>query len=216
MSKFVLDTVVLRVFAFAHPQGIDILLEALNTSRAGFPTEVYNQDEDNLPLNIADEDLSELARGLRYARRQVQTQPGLKGQRFQVRLENATQLERHIQVGSLFIEPLELAELPRRENLMKTYGVGRGEAACLVLALRTALIAVFLSSDKKACIKAAQELGISFLTIPDILTTWVRQTRPSPNLLQELIDGMRNANFALKDSIYQELQCILSDEDTPI
>lgn len=113
MSKFVLDTVVLRAFAFAHPQGIDILLEALGTSQAFFPAEVYNQDEDNLPLSVSDEGLSELAKGIRYARRQALNLPGLKGQRFQVRLENATQLPRHFQAGNLFIEPLELEELPR-------------------------------------------------------------------------------------------------------
>lgn len=89
MSKFVLDTVVLRVFAFAHPQGIDILLAALNTPQAVFPSEVFNLDEDSLPPDVSDENLSELARGLRYARRQVQLQPGLAGQRFQARLENA-------------------------------------------------------------------------------------------------------------------------------
>lgn len=72
MSKFVLDTVVLRVFAFAHPQGIDILLAALNISQAVFPSEVYNLDENSLPLNAHDETLSELARGLRSNLRQVQ------------------------------------------------------------------------------------------------------------------------------------------------
>lgn len=79
--KFVLDTVVLRVLAFAHPQGISILIEALNTSQACFPCEVYNQDEDSLPLSKSDKDLSELAAGLRYARRGVLTLPRLKGQR---------------------------------------------------------------------------------------------------------------------------------------
>lgn len=95
MSKFVLDTVVLRVFAFA--QGIDILLAALNTPQAVFPSEVFKLDEDSLPPDASDENLSELARGLRYARRQVQSQPGLSEQRFQARLENATQVPRHIQ-----------------------------------------------------------------------------------------------------------------------
>jgi predicted nucleic acid-binding protein len=213
MSKFVLDTVVLRVFAFAHPQGIDILLTALNTSQAVFPSEVYHQDEDNLPLNVHDEDLSELARGIRYARRQAQNQPGLKGQRFQARLENATQLPRHIQRGSLYIESLQLEELPGREDVIKVYGIGRGEAACLVLALRDAFTAVFLSSDEIAC-KAAQDLNIPFLTIVDILTMWVSEIRPSLNLLQELVDGMRNANFALPDSEYQKLLGILNELDT--
>jgi len=67
MPKYVLDTVVLRVFAFAHPQGIDILLSALKAPSACFPTEVYNQDENNLPPNVSDESLSKLARGLRYS-----------------------------------------------------------------------------------------------------------------------------------------------------
>ncbi|MUG95621.1 hypothetical protein F7734_26000 [Scytonema sp. UIC 10036] len=210
MSNFVLDTVVLRVFAFAHPQGINILLEALNASRASFPCEVYNQDEDNLPLNSSDENLSELATGIRYARRQAQTLPGLKGERFQARLENATQLKLYIQAGSLFIEPLKLKELPRREELRNTYGIGSGEAACLVLAQRDALTAVFLSSDEGAC-TVARTLGISYLTIPDILSAWVRHARPSVSLLQELVDGMRNASFRLQESFYQQLLAILYD-----
>lgn len=44
MPEPVLDTVVLRVMAFAHPNGIEILLETLNVSRARFPAEVYNRD----------------------------------------------------------------------------------------------------------------------------------------------------------------------------
>ncbi len=117
MLKYVLDTVVLRVFAFAHPQGIDILLSALKTPSACFPTEVYNQDENNLPPNVSDESLSELARGLRYAQLKAQILPRLQGQRFQVRLQNAIQISRHIQAGSLLIEPLQIEELSRRERL---------------------------------------------------------------------------------------------------
>lgn len=208
MSKFVLDTVVLRVFAFAHPQGIDILLAALNTPQAVFPSEVFNLDEDSLPPDASDENLSELARGLRYARRQVQSQPGLSGQRFQARLENATQVPRHIQAGSLFIESLELEEIPRREQLIKIYGIGRGEAACLTLAERNTSIAIFLSSDEAAC-RVAQILSISYLTIPDILTEWIRRAKPTPEFVQDLIDGMRNAKFAIPDTVYQELQQLL-------
>lgn len=208
MSKFVLDTVVLRVFAFAHSQGIDILLAALNTPQAVFPSEVFNLDEDSLPPDTSDENLSELARGLRYTRRQAQSQPGLAGQRFQVRLENATQVPRHIQAGSLFIELLELEEIPRREQLIKIYRIGRGEAACLTLAERNTSIAIFLSSDEAAC-RVAQTLGISYLTIPDILAEWIRRAKPTPEFVQDLIDGMRNANFAITDAVYQELQQIL-------
>lgn len=204
MSKFVLDTVVLRVFAFAHPQGIDILLAALNTPQAVFPSEVFNLDEDSLPPSVPDENLSELARGLRYARAQIQLQPGLAGQRFQDRLENATQVPRHIQAGSLFIEKLELEEIPRREQLRRIYGIGRGEAACLTLAERNKRIAIFLSSDEGAC-HAAQTLAISYLTIPDILTKWVRRDQPTSKLVKDLIDGMRNASFSIPEAFYQEL-----------
>jgi predicted nucleic acid-binding protein len=210
MSKFVLDTVVLRVFAFAHHQGIDILLAALNTPQAVFPSEVYNLDEDTLPLDASDESLSELARGIRYTRRQIQLQPGLLGQRFQVRLENATQIPRHIQAGSLFIEPLELEEIPRREELMRTHRIGRGEAACLTLAERNTRIAVFLSSDAEAC-RVAQILGISYLTILDILTEWVHRMRPIRELFQDLINGMRNASFAIPEHIYQQLEQIFEE-----
>ena len=35
---------------FAHPNGIDILLKALNVSHACFPAEVYNWDEASRPI----------------------------------------------------------------------------------------------------------------------------------------------------------------------
>lgn len=211
-SKCVLDTVVLRVLTFGHPQGISILMEALSISRACFPCEVYNQDEDTLPLSALDDDLSELAGGIRYARRGASNLPGLQGQRLQTWLENATQLPRHLRAGSLFIEPLTLEELPRREELMRVYGIGRGEAACLVLAQRDTGTAVFLSSDERAC-QAAQSLGISFLTIPDILAQWIDKTKPSPSAFQELIDGLRNARFTLPEDILLTLQSELPSTD---
>ena len=49
MHKPVIDTVVLRVMSFAHPRGIDILLEALNVSLVRLPAEVYNRDENSRP-----------------------------------------------------------------------------------------------------------------------------------------------------------------------
>lgn len=88
---------------------------------------------------------------------------------------------------------------------MTIYGIGRGEAACLVLAERNTSIAIFLSSDEAAC-RVAQTLGISYLTIPDILTEWIRQASPTPELFQDLIDGMRNATFTIPNTVYQELQ----------
>lgn len=59
MAKKILDTVVLRVMSFAHPRGIDILLEALNVSSAQFPAEIYNRDENSRPLEEDDEGLSD-------------------------------------------------------------------------------------------------------------------------------------------------------------
>ncbi len=94
---------------------------------------------------------------------------------------------------------------------MNKYGIGLGESACLVLAERESHTAVFLSSDKK-CIQAADDLNISFLTIPNILTKWVQQRQPNLNLLQKLINGMRNAKFALKDSDYQQLLLLLKNQ----
>ena len=89
-----------------------ILMEALDISQACLECEVYNQDEDSLPLSALDDDLSELAGGLRYAHRGSLSLPGLQGQRLQTWLENATQLPLHLRAGSLFIEPLTLEELP--------------------------------------------------------------------------------------------------------
>lgn len=113
---------------------------------------------------------------------------------------------------TLFIFAKLGCSLPRREQLKTNYGIGIGESACLVLAERDAHTAVFLSSDADACIKAARDLNISFLTIPDILIQWVRQRQPNLDLLQELVDGMRNASFALKNSDYQQLLRILENE----
>ena len=149
--------------------------------------------------------MSELARGLRYAQRKSQILPRLEGQRYEVRLQNATQIYGHIQAGSLFIEPLQIKELPRRERLGELYGIGRGEAACLVLSERTLVTSVFLSSDETAC-KVAQSLGISFLTIPDVLINWVTETHPSQALLQDLVNGMSNASFRIPKQLYEQLQ----------
>lgn len=205
MSKFVLDTVVLRVFAFAHPHGVNILLQALNIAQAVFPTEVYNLDEDMLSLNSSDDGLSELARGIRYSRQQARTRAGLNGHRFQSHLENLTQLPRHLQAGSLLITPLSLAEVPRREALIRHFGIGLGEAACLTLAERDLSTAIFLSSDDKAC-QTAEALGTTYLTIPDVLRHWISQPNVSLEQFNELVAGMQNASFAIPSKIYEELR----------
>lgn len=50
MPEFILDTVVLRVMSFAHRDGLDILLQALGTQVTRCLAEVYNRDEDAVPL----------------------------------------------------------------------------------------------------------------------------------------------------------------------
>ena len=192
--------------SFAHPQGIEILLDAINVSCGRFPTELYNRDEDNLPLEANDEDLSELARGLRYAQRQIQKLSLTRTGRFQTWLKNAEQLNRHFDQGSLVIEILTVEELYKREMLQINYPqLGKGEVACLVLAQRYQMQAVFLSSDDKAC-EVAKELKIPHLTLPDILETWVQTKKPPQDELNTLIEGMANAQFGLKRSFIEQLR----------
>ena len=192
MHKPVIDTVVLRVMSFAYPRGIDIVLEALNVSLLRFPAEVYNRDENSRPQKEDDEGLSELAKGLRYAQRQIQQRPPAEALRYQKWIGNAQQLPSHFKEGSLIVETLTVEEIYQREILQKT--CDKGEAACLVLAKRYQGQAVFLSSDKKAC-QVAKELDIPYLTVPDILEAWVEQKQPTIEEFDALVKGMRAANF---------------------
>jgi hypothetical protein len=204
----VIDTVVLRVMAFAHPEGLDILLLALNARRGRFPAEVYNRDEDALPPTALDDTLSELARGLRYARHRVQALPSAKAERYRTWLTHAEQLPRHLERGSLFVDPLGVSELPEREALMQAFGIDLGEAACLVLAARSRVPALFLSADEAAC-RAAQEQDIPYLTLLDVLEAWVRRERPDPAALEALVSGMRGAKYGLSASIAERLMSLL-------
>lgn len=190
----VLDTVVLQAFGFGHPRGIETLLKILQVNRARFPAEVYNGDEDVLPSSEDDEDLSELARGLRYARRQVRTQPPHEGERYQSWIENASQIKEHLRGGHLEIDPLQTEELLEREELMEAYGLGRGEAACLVLARRYSVPAVFVSGDQEAC-EVADKIGISRITIRDALKKWVNVFYPSTSDFDSMVEGLRRAKF---------------------
>ncbi len=189
----IIDTVVLRVMAFAHPEGLNILLEALNTSSARLPSEVYNLDEDDNRLK--DKDLSELAKGLRYAKREGR----------QVWLSNAEQLSQHFQQGTLIIETLSLEEIEERVNIELQYKIGKGESACLVLARRYQALAVFLSSDKKAC-QVAEAIGISYLTLQDIIEIWVELKQPTLEELNFLVNGMENASFRLPANFLEQLR----------
>jgi len=183
---------VLQAFGFGHPEGIETLLRTLLVERARFPAEVYNGE--TLPLTQDDEDLSELALGLDYAERQIRTKPRVEAERFESWIDNASQLEEHLHGGTLEIDPLRTEELPEREDLMETYGIGRGEAACLVLAQRYGAPAVFVSADQEAC-EVADEIGIPRTTIRDLLERWVNVFSPPVEEFDAIVEGLRQAKF---------------------
>lgn len=212
MPEYVLDTVVLQVMAFADPDGVAILLQGLTATKVRFPAEVYNWDQDSLPLDAADDDLSEFARGLRYAARQTNVLPAAKGERYATWLRNAEQLAWHRADGCLVVDPLTIEELPRREELIGEYGIGRGEAACLVLVERYRAMGVFLSSDEDAC-TVARRLGLAYSTVPDIIAAWVKRYRPTVERLDALIAGLRAAKFGLKLEVTERLRRITQPED---
>lgn len=205
MPEPVLDTVSLRVMAFAHPDGIAILFNALGMNQARFPAEVYNHDENALPLDVDDATLSELARGLRYARRQVAARPANDAARYATWLTHATQIDRHLVLGSLVIDPLTVHELPLRDRHRAEFGIGRGEAACLALAQHLGAASMFLSSDTVAC-QAAAALGVPFLTLQDVLMAWVKRVHPSLADVDSLIAGMRAARFGLAPELVDTLR----------
>lgn len=205
MSEVVLDTVALRVMAFAHPDGIDILRAALAVDAARFPAEVYNADED---ASLPDANVSELARGLRFARRQIAALPAVPGRRYAAWLANTAQITHHLAAGTLIIDPLAVDELPRREEMRQQFGIGTGEAAAIVLAERYGAIAIFLSSDDKAY-RIAQLLGIRSLTLPNVLERWVTQQRPSLAEFDALVAGMGTAKFGLRADFARALRARL-------
>lgn len=191
-SEPVLDTMVLQAFGFGHPEGIETLLCILQAQTARFPAEVYNGE--TLPLEEDNEDLSELALGLDYAERKIQTRPWAEAERFQRWIDNASQLEEHLRGGTQEIDPLRAEELPEREDLMETYGIGKGEAAGLVLARRQGAPAVFVSADQEAC-KVADEIGVPRTTIRDLLEKWVNVFSPPVEDFDSLTRGLRQARF---------------------
>jgi hypothetical protein len=205
----ILDNVVLRVMAFAHPNGLNVLLQALSATCLYIPAEVYNRDESTLPINQRDVNLSEFARGLRYATRQTQTLPMSQALRYQTWLDHAALVTQYLDQGSLQIQTLTLAELNERDIIQNTHQIGRGESACIVLAQRYNLQAVFLSSDTKAC-RVAQSLGIDYLTLLNILERWIVQTQPSLEDFEALAIGMQNAKFSLKEAELFKLRKLLS------
>ena len=108
------------------------------------------------------------------------------------------------------LDPLEIEEVPRRLGLEHRFGIGVGEAAGIVLAMREEETpAVFASSDERAC-EAATELGAPFMTIPQALLYWIRKTRPNRELLEGLLEGMTKARFAMakadERTLFRELE----------
>jgi predicted nucleic acid-binding protein len=191
--------------AFAHPNGLSMLLDALASPIARFPAEVYNRDEESLPLGDDDRDLSELARGLRFATRQVATRPLAQAQRYQACLRNAGQLAVLLDKGKLVIDPLTVEELPVRARLQDQHGIGRGEAAGLVLALRDNAAVVFVSSDVHAC-RVARRLGVPYRTLLDVVVAWVAIAQPAIEEIDDLVDGLRNARFGLTQNTVDRIR----------
>lgn len=207
--KPILDTNVLRHFSFAHPRGLDILLIGVGSPRAYFPAEVYNRDERRLPLEQqADEELSELARGLRGAWRLVARGPAEHVIRYQTWLDHSRQLMDHIERGSLMVDPITLEELAQRVAIEQRFGIAKGEAACLVLALRHGGIAVFTSTDK-AALRAAENLGVSILSGPAILRSWIETFHPGRGELDDLLSGLADAKYRLREIEVKQLTELL-------
>ena len=211
MPEPVLDTMVLQALGFGHPRGLTILQAALSIARLRVPAEIYNQDEDVVPLDRGDRGISEFGRGIRFARRQVDELPAPDGARYQHWLVNAQQIARHITDEELVVTSLTIEELQYRDALTASYGIGRGEAACLALAQREQSAALFISSDDQAC-KVAQAITVPYLTLVDVLEQWITTVRPSMDLFEELIAGMASARFRVSAADDERLRMLVRGE----
>lgn len=167
MREPVLGAGILRAVAFTMPRGLPGLLAALVARAARVPAEVYNGDED---ARLADDDisLSALAREIRVVRRQAGGWPWANSPWEHVALRRAARLQRHLADGSLRIDALRLTELPRREHLRNRYGLGRGEAASLVLAERHG-VAVVYSAAAGLAADAARSEGLRVIAIREAM-----------------------------------------------
>jgi predicted nucleic acid-binding protein len=92
---------------------------------------------------------------------------------------------------------------------MEAHGIGKGEAACLVLAQRHGARAVFVSADQEAC-EVADEIGIPRTTIRDLLETWVNVFSPPAEEFDAMIEGLRRARFDPGEDFVAPLQERLS------
>lgn len=198
MSEPVLDTMVLQAFGFGHPDGFCILFEALGESVLRFPPEVYDLDEASVPLDKPDRGLSELASGLRFAQRQVERLPHDESARYRRWLDHARQIRDLITADWLRIDVLSIESLRIRAALMDEHGIGRGEAACIALAIEEEAPAVFVSSDQKAC-RVAEQLDVPYVTIVQLLERWILSTSPNLADVIDLLDGFASARFQVSD-----------------
>lgn len=165
MREPVLDPGILRFAILRLTDGLSSLLAAVAASAVRVPAEVYNGDEDE-PLPIEDVGLSVLARDIRALRRQADNLHWSRSQRERAALRNAERLWDHLEDGSLIIDDLRPDELPRRERLQDHYGIGRGEAASLVLAERHGVALVYLSPGGLVSDVARRE-GVRIVAIRD-------------------------------------------------
>jgi hypothetical protein len=179
---------------------------------ARFPAEVYNLDEDRDDLPEEDPSLSEFAKGIRWARRYVQSLPAARSGRFRIWLNRLQQLHMHMRVGDLAVHPLTIPELSLREAISGRFGIGRGECTCLVLAQRHGGIAVFVSSDELAC-QAADALSIPHRTVPDLLERWVLRVKPITSLVEDLLNGLAGARFALPQHVAEKLLSLCRESE---
>jgi predicted nucleic acid-binding protein len=129
--------------------------------------------------------------------------------RYRTWLENARQIPLHFEQGDFIVEPLHIEGLLLRKQIEEHYGIGRGEAACIVLASRHGARGVLLSSDAEACV-AAQAAGLDFLCLPDILVSWIDNVSPTRATLDTLLHGMRQAKFGLSETLTSTLEQRLS------
>jgi len=159
----VLDIGLLRFAAFTLPGGLPRLLEILAASAAHVPAEVYNGDED-APIPADDIALSSLARDIRALRQRADALHWSVSQRERAALRQAEQLQAHHDDGVLIVDALQPDDLPRREQLQERHGIGRSEAASLVLAERSGAAVVYRSPEDFACEIALYE-GIRVMAL---------------------------------------------------
>lgn len=202
----ILDTMILQGFSFGMPDGLDILLTGLGVPVVRFPEQIYNRDENSIPLGDDHSHLSELAQGIRYFKRKSLALPAREAVRYQTCLVNANQqLPRFLERGSLRIEQLDIQDLIKRDRLEQEEAIDPGEAACLALAHRSGGMAVFVSSDGAAG-KVAEDLGVQLITTFDVLERWLQQTQPTLEDLERVLMGLTQARFGFKSSMAEALR----------